>query len=138
MHIRLGELDEAYQKCLATLNIKKTSNTNYANLMIDTLHYHAAVIQYKLRNFKKAFEHFCDFINSVKPISRSILGEARHNELEKLKAFELPSQKNTSLTVAIKNCFQMSTDIFEAIYGKEHPFVRDYTMINNEEAKKNI
>jgi tetratricopeptide (TPR) repeat protein len=138
VHIRLGELDEAYQKCLATLNIKKTSNTNYANLMIDTLHYHAAVIQYKLRNFKKAFEHFCDFINSVKPISRSILGEARHNELEKLKAFELPSQKNTSLTVAIKNCFQMSTDIFEAIYGKEHPFVRDYTMINNEEAKKNI
>lgn len=135
--IRLGKLDEAYQLCLSTLNVKKTSNTNYSNLMFFTLHYHAAIIQYKLGNFKKSLEHFYDFINALKPLCHSILHETKYDALEKLKSFDLPDQY-VPLNTAIKLCLQSSMNIFEAIYGITHPFIRDYIAVHNDKTKSTL
>ena len=129
--IRLGELAEAYDECLSSFKIKQTSHTNYQNLIIATGHYHAAVIKQKQDDLKKSYEHFKDFFDRIKPICKAILTDQKYNTLEESKAFDAPAFQEATSKDSIKRCFQQSTLIFSTIYGEEHPFVRDYVMVNN-------
>ena len=129
--IRLGEFDKAYQDCLFVLDSEQKVHTNYLDLIVLTAHYHAAVIKQKLNDHKKTYEHFKDFFDKIKPICKAILADHKYNTLEENKAFDAPSFQEDTSKDSIKRCFQQSALIFSTIYGEEHPFVRDYVMVNN-------
>lgn len=131
IRIRLGELNEAYNGCLHVLNIKRKTQTNYATLTHLIANYHAAVIKYRQNENRKAFGHFKDFFEKIKPVCQVILSAHTYQALEEQKAFDIPIYDKMQKEPIIRECFEKSTLIFSAIYGAEHPFVKDYVAVNN-------
>ncbi len=129
--IRLGELNEAYNDCLFLFNIKRKTQTNYSTLAYLTSHYHAAVIKQKQKDFKKSWSHFKDFFERVKPLCKVILSDQKYQILNEQKAFDLPLYQEATGNEVVQQCLQQSSAIFSAIYGAEHPFVKDYVLMNS-------
>ena len=129
--IRLGELNEAYNDCLFVFNIKRKTHTNYATLTYLTTHYHAAVIKQKQKDFKKSWGHFKDFFEKLRPLCKVILSDQKYQTLSEQKAFDVPLYQEAAGKEVVQQCLQQSAAIFSAIYGADHPFVKDYVLMNN-------
>lgn len=129
--IRLGKLPEAYEDCLSVLSIKnRTQVDNYSNLAYLTCFYHAAIIQYKQRNFSQSAEYFAIFFAQAKIFCKEFLGAKQYQDLESMKLFsDIPLNK-TSTIHDVRSYLERSEAIFLAIYGPKHPFVIDYVMQN--------
>lgn len=128
--IRLGELAEAYEDCLAAFKIERKSKTNYSDLFILIAHYHAAIIKYKQGDFKKAMSYFCDFFRESRAFCKHFLDSNTYRNLEEEKTFDSELYQGNSSLHNVKECLQRSTKIFSAIYGHSHPFVQNYVAIN--------
>ncbi len=126
--IRLNQLEEAYNNYLSILKIDQKSNTNYSNLIFISAHYHAFIIKLKQNDLKSARIHFKSFIEKIKPLCETILEKNKYEALANSKNFDV----SDSLSNDIKNCLTQSTNIFTAIYGIEHSFVKEYVFMNNE------
>jgi tetratricopeptide (TPR) repeat protein len=133
VYIRLGELDLGYKSCLSALNVnyKENKSTNYSKLIHATIYYHAALIKQKQGDLKESFRYFKEFFHHIKPVSKLILAEKNYKMLEENRTFEYLLYEESKTLDGIKTCFKNSSQIFSTIYGIDHPFVRDYVLINN-------
>ncbi len=129
--IRQGKLADAYEDCLAVLEITKREKNNFHNLIYLTNFYHAAIIKYKQGDLKKSIEHFTDFFREVKKFSKSFLSEDVYQTLESQGVFAVlsPASKKDINHVS-KDCLEKSKKIFFCIYTPSHPFIRDYVAQN--------
>ncbi len=123
--IRLNKLDEAYRDFRYAVTQKGNGADNYTKLLFCTCLYHAFIIKYKQKDYKLALEHFADFSGSIKEFCKSFLSASEYNKLLDANAFEIITEESQ-----IKTCLQNSIKIFSSIYGKDHPFVRDYIYKN--------
>lgn len=131
--IRLGKFEEAYKDCLYVLNLEKITKNNLRNLIYAITPYHAAFIQYKLKNYEKSTEYFVDFIKNMESFCKKFLDQ---NEYEALVTEGNFITAPYDETIAIKNIrlyLENSLKIFIAIYGNNHPFIKDYIKINAED-----
>lgn len=130
-YVRLGEFDKAYADCTLAFKQKKENAHNYAKTLLLMAYYHAAVIKYKQGDYKESWKHFNEFFENAKPLYKLILSEQKYQKLEEVKAFEVPAYQNDFPLKSMKQCFNQSTAIFSAMYGKHHPFISDYVMIHD-------
>ncbi len=129
-HIRLNELDAAYNDCLAAFKTEQKECPNYSKLILATAYYHAAIIKYKQGDFSKSFEHFSTFFEHAKMVCKAILSKKAYKVLEKKKVFDMDRVANNSMNdEAIKPYFKHAAVAFKAIYGDEHAFIKDYVNI---------
>lgn len=119
--IRLRQLPiayKAYQEALVRLD---PAIHNRRHLCLCTLYYHAALIKYLQRDYSLSLQHFSDFFKNMDEFCEGFLEKEKYEELVQNKAFEVIEDPQQ-----ITLCFDHSLQIFTAIYGSEHPFVRDY------------
>ena len=143
--IRLNRLEEAYSDFEYAIENKGKSIDNYKRLLLCICFYHAFIIKYKQRDYKLAFEHFSDFCSSIKEFCKSFLSESEYNRLRDAKVFKIikdeiedhasaikdrASESKIIYESQIKTCLQNSLEIFLSIYGKDHPFVKEYVSEN--------
>ncbi len=126
VYLRLGKLKEAYEDCLSVLGTPHKKTYPYSDLLYATELYYAAIIAHKQRCLEKSVEHFREFFNAIKGICQAFLDEQSYKNLDFQGIFNTLEQKKD-----IKICFQQSAIIFSSIYGKEHPFVRDFVLTND-------
>lgn len=132
--IRLKKYKEAYEDCIAAFQTENKEISNYYILVYLTNYYHAAFIKYKQQDFKKSLEHFNDFFKQMKEFCQEFLEEKEYKELEAKGVFKEINHDNTKDQEKIPQYLKRSLDIFTAIYGPEHPFVKDYILKNYEES----
>jgi tetratricopeptide (TPR) repeat protein len=122
VRIKLGRLKEAYEDFMDLFKREKRYEHNYGNLIYTTCIYHAAIIKYKQGDIKESMVHFYNFFEDIKHFCRNFLDKATYNALESKGVFICEQdQRNYNFHKYLKCC----NDIFSAIYGNEHPFVRD-------------
>jgi DNA-binding CsgD family transcriptional regulator len=134
--IRLGKLEEAYADCMAIWKIKTIPDFNAARIAYLTSFYHAAFIKYKQHDLRKSMEHFTEFFKEIQPFCKGFLGSKAYQDLESKGAFSINPYNKKHAKEAIEICLKHSRDIYTAIYGAAHPFVRDYIIQNYDEAIK--
>lgn len=105
--IRQGKLADAYEDCLAVLEITKREKNNFHNLIYLTNFYHAAIIKYKQGDLKKSIEHFTDFFREVKKFSKSFLSKDVYQTLESQNVFTA-SSLNKDMAQISKDCLEKS------------------------------
>lgn len=126
-HIRLNELDHAYDECLAAFKIEQNESPNYSKLIFATAYYHAAIVKYRQGDFSKSLEHFNAFFEHVKKASKLILSNAKYKMLEEKEVFFVPSvDHNATENDVINLCFKNAEAVFKAVYGNDHVFVKEY------------
>lgn len=130
--IRLKKFNEAYKDCRFVFNLKRKERSNYLDLMYITTFYHAAIIKYKQNDPQKSAEHFADFIKQMREFCKGFLGEKEYKVLESKGVFIEIDLTKALTKEDIKQYLSRSTQIFRAIYGSDHPFVKDYVMKNKE------
>lgn len=121
--IRLNRLDEAIRVCENVFNEKDRERNNYSDLFYDTCLYHAAVAEYRKKNFDASRKYFKDFFRNVKVLCREILTEQTYCDLEKQKAFNENSKD-------MREYFENSLKVFEAIYWKDYELTKYYVEKN--------
>ncbi len=119
--VRLNRLNEAYSDFQYAIKQKGNSSDNYTKLLVCICFYHAFIIKYKQEDYKLAFEHFAAFIGSIREFCKGFLEKNDYEKLLNENAFEIITDE-----LQIKTCLKNSLKIFSFIYGKEHPFVKDY------------
>lgn len=124
--IRLGELTEAYEDCLFTFKIKNRPNNNNAQLLSCHVYYLMAVIKFKQGDLQKSQEHLDDFLKSIKPFCKTFLSEVDYQKLEEQNTFVGTPQPQKTTDQEMVRYLQYCTEIYTAIYGISHPFVRDF------------
>lgn len=118
-YVRLGKLDLAYRDCMDVMqSITHLPNLN-SQLLYMECQYHAAVIAYKQQQHQEAQKHFLDFYQNISNFCKEFLPE----DLIKHVLTENGSKK---IIVDFQKCLA----IFTAIYGRDHPFVKDYAVCN--------
>lgn len=130
--IRRGRLKEAYDDCIFIFEMGQKYHNNYSTLMYLTCIYHAAIIKYKQDDLSKSLEHFADFFKRMKSFCLSFLEEKEYQELETKGVFTELSYGKGQLKEHVTQRLKYSATIFSAIYGGNHPFVRDYVLKNCE------
>ena len=128
--IRLGELDQAYADCLLAFNEEKESQTHYLASVSLMAHYHAAVICYRQGKLRESCQHFTDFFKKAKRLYALILEPHVYQKLENDHTFEMLNDHRIPLLTVVKQYFHQSCVLFSAVYGDDHPFVRDYVLVN--------
>lgn len=126
--VRLGNVDKAYEHCLAAFSTDKKDNTHYSNLMRHLAYYHAGVIQYKKGNTEKAVEYLSAFITSMKDFCFCFFEPTAYRSLQ--DHFHLMEEAENQIE-AIRSYLSQSSIILQAIYGESHTFIQDYVMPNN-------
>lgn len=121
--IRQGKLEEAYKECIELLRLKNRERNPFHNLIHLTNFYFAALIKYKQEDHQKSVEHFRDFFKNIKLFCKSFLEEKTYTELERQGLFSEIKQSKDPIQ-EVKLCLLHSSQIFSAIYGFEHPFVK--------------
>lgn len=126
-HIRLNELDNACNDCLAAFKTEQKECPNYSKLILATAYYHAALIKYTQGDFSKSFEYFLTFFEHVKIVCKAILSKKMYKELDVKGAFNVHKvDLNIVNSDVVKPCFKQATTVFKAIYGDSHAFVKEY------------
>jgi len=128
--IRLGKLIEAYEDCCFVFKTGQKVRNNYHDLSHLTCFYHAAFIKYKQGDLEKSLDHFADFFKGIKPFCHSFLDEKEYQDLEAKDVFTDIVDDKAQLKEQVMQQLQHSAAIFTAIYGPDHPFVRDYVLKN--------
>ncbi|GHT93311.1 hypothetical protein FACS1894122_08340 [Alphaproteobacteria bacterium] len=124
--VRLNKLDEAYSDFQYAISQKGNSTDNYTRLLFCISLYHAFIIKYKQKDYKLAFEHFSDFCSAIKDFCKGFLSTSAYNELLRANVFEIITDKSQ-----IKAGLQNTIEIFSSVYGKDHPFVKEYVVENS-------
>lgn len=121
--IRLAKLSTAYKYYLHTIDFfKKTNIQNISSkLSILTLYYHAALIKYLQKDIVLSLQHFANFFNTTREFCKKFLKKEQYDELIQNNVFEIIDDPQQ-----ITWCLYHSLLIFTAIYGPNHPFVKDY------------
>lgn len=120
--IRLEKLDEAYEYCQHELSEKNNPKNNYSQLLVCTIYYHAAVIKHKQKDYILSTKHFKDFFKKAEGFCKGFLDRGKLKHLNEIRAFE--NNKD------IQKCLTNSLEIFKAIYGENHSFVKNYASKN--------
>lgn len=121
--IRLAKLSTAYKYYQHTIDfLKKTNIQNISSkLSILTLYYHAALIKYLQKDIVLSLQHFANFFNTTREFCQNFLKKEQYDELIQNNVFEIIDDPQQ-----ITRCLDHSLLIFTAIYGPNHPFVKDY------------
>jgi tetratricopeptide (TPR) repeat protein len=128
--IRLGELDLAYKYCSTLFDFDTNKvQTNYYKLIYSMVYYHAAIIKYKQGDIKESLAHFKTFFLHIDNVCKLALTEQQYCMLKEKDLFKIPSDTQSDEFSLIKQCFKNATRIFYEIYGKDHPFVKDYVVL---------
>lgn len=128
--IRLGKLSEALNNCLCAFKEDRPNNTNYLKTLLATAYYHAAFIHKKQNNLKQSWTYFKIFFEKMRPLCEIMLSKEKYAALCKKKYFDIRPYDSLTAPNIINECFDKSTLIFSAIYGEEHPFIKDYVLCN--------
>ncbi len=128
--IRLGRLDEALAECLLVFQTIRKSRTNMLDLFYLTCHYNAALIYYKKKQYSASLEQFSQFFKETKVFCKRFLKEETYKDLEEKGKFFEDVTIQSATDQNVKFCLQKSLEIFLAIYGPSHPFVREYASKN--------
>jgi DNA-binding CsgD family transcriptional regulator/tetratricopeptide (TPR) repeat protein len=134
--IRLGKFTTAYQDCLSVFSQPNRRIDVYSTLMYFTTFYHAAFIKYKQNDLKKSIDHFADFFKGMHEFCKGFLDEKDYKTLEAKGTFTITTYNSDTAKEDIKKYLKNSVDIFIAIYGGSHPFIKDYIMPNYNAAVK--
>jgi hypothetical protein len=93
-------------------------------------HYHLAIIYYKKKDYENALISMRTFFTEMRPLCKAILSPEKYKNLEDLKVFDFSLIQDLKLSNKIKDCLKKSADIYTAIYGDQHPYVKDYVVKN--------
>lgn len=127
--LQLGKLDLAEKECEYIFQITDHSQTNYAQLMSAISYYHAANIQNKKKMYNESFNYLSKFFQKISSLCKEILSPELYQTLATNGQFNVDNKKSPQAGINLKILFNNAKKIFIAIYGKEHPFIKDY--INN-------
>lgn len=130
VRIRLGKFEKAYEDAISILNIESIERNNLYNLMRYTACYHAAFAQYKLKDNKKANELFVRFMINMKNFCEKFLEKEKYEVLVAKNAFVVYPYNQTITSTNIKLYLRNSLEIFRAIYGPHHSFIKYYVSTN--------
>ena len=126
-HVRLNELNAAYNDCLAAFKTEQIECPNYSKLLLATAYYHAAIIKYKQGDFAKSFEHFTVFFKHIKKACRAISSKKAYEALEGKGVFNIHRvASDAANSDVVKPYFKQATTVFKAVYGDMHAFVKEY------------
>ncbi|GHT92878.1 hypothetical protein FACS1894122_07270 [Alphaproteobacteria bacterium] len=118
--IRLNKFEEAYEDCKLVL-VASGDKSNYAKLITCQCLYNMAISKYKMLDNKTAIKHFEEFFKASREFCEDFLDKNVFEQLKSQNTFEI-----TKDTYAINTYLKHSLKIFTAIYGADHPFVKDF------------
>jgi tetratricopeptide (TPR) repeat protein len=118
--IRLNKFEEAYEDCKLAL-LASGDKSNYAKLITCQCFYNMAIAKYKMSDYRTALKHFEEFFKAAREFSKDFLDKNVFEQLKSQSIFEIAKD-----TFAINTYLQNSLKIFTAIYGADHPFVKDF------------
>ncbi len=121
--IRLNRLDEAMKVCEVVFNENDRERNNYSDLFYDTCLYHAAVAEYRRKNFDAARKYFSEFFRNIRVLCKEILESSTYRALNRENAFCEDSEE-------MRDYFQNSLKVFEAIYWKDYELTKYYVEKN--------
>lgn len=130
--VKLKNLENAYQDCLFILKIDRKKRNNYLDLLYYITYYHAAIIKYQQEDFEKSIEYFSCFFANMQAFCKKFLNQQTYINLELKGFFKIAEYDKNRAKEDIKNYLYYSLEIFSAIYGHEHPFVKGYALKNYE------
>lgn len=122
--IRLAKFEKAYEDCKKALDLSKNSKSkhNLSKLLNVICHYNLAIAKYKLHDTNKSLEHFKDFFQKAENFCHGFLDSEKLKHINEIKVFEI----HKDIKIYLKN----SLEIFKAIYGENHAFIKDYVRKN--------
>lgn len=130
VNIRLGNFDLGYEDSLKVIKNQHIEKSSYYDLKYLMAFYNGSFAKYKLKDYQKSIEHFVGFFNGMDKFCKKFLDKEVYEYLLSRKVFiVLPYNKATALR-DIKLYLDNSLIIFTTIFGKEHPFVKDYIKKN--------
>ena len=121
--IRMNRVKEALEVCKIALKEKNRERNNYSDLFFNTCYYHAAVATYHLKDVESSKKYFREFLLLMNELCQNILDEKAYKTLLKNNTFNNEQQN-------IRDYFEKSLQIFEAIYWKGYEFTKYYVKLN--------
>lgn len=132
--IRSHNLVEAYKDSTLVMSfpkhIKKTE-TQHGILNYIICFYHAAFIKFKEERDYQSMEHFEIFIKEMNDFCQNFLDQKIYTKLLNKGVFKTYTYHLEDGKENLRKYLANSVDIFTAIYGASHPFVRDYIVPNH-------
>ena len=101
----------------------KLEEIYYSDLFFNTCYYHAAVATYHLKDVESSKKYFREFLLLMNELCQNILDEKAYKTLLKNNMFNNEQQN-------IRDYFEKSLQIFEAIYWKGYEFTKYYVKLN--------
>jgi hypothetical protein len=86
-----------------------------------SLVYDAGICQFQLKNYPLALKHFGELCVGIKDFCKEFLDAETYENLVKKEAF-VPVESSKD----INQCFEKAIEIFSAVYGPDHYFVKNY------------
>lgn len=129
--IRLGNLEGAYKDCVHVLNMEKTPRDNFQNLAYITCLYHAALIHYKKENLDKSRQHLFYFFEQMQLFCKNFLDKKVYDSFVLDDISKELKLSGKALEKSLVSYFEIASNLFSEIYGRSHPFVRDYITSND-------
>lgn len=119
--IRLNRFEEAYKDCISAINHRESSfNSKYAQLTKLVCYYNIVMCAYKMKK-KLILDKYRElFFKESKSFCETFLPKHEFNQLIQKNNFNSEEQG------MLKKC----KNIFEKIYGNNHPFIKDYINAN--------
>lgn len=130
IRIRLGQFNEAYKDCLKVLKLGLIERSKFHDLVYCMTFYHAAYIQYKLKNYEDSIKYFTDFMKSMNDFCKEFLDSKVYLSLQAKNIFATTPYNPDTESQDIQKYLKNSQIIYSAIFGKNHPFVVDYITKN--------
>lgn len=127
---RLCNFSDAYDQSIKVISIGQIERSNFHDLKYWMANYHAAFAKYKLKDYQKSIDHFANFFTGMKEFCQAFLDKEVYNKLVNIGAFNVKLHNASNQEADIKCYLQQSLDIYISIFGKEHPFVKDYIAKN--------
>ena len=118
-YTRLGKAELAYRDCIDVIRSVAHLPNLYSQLLYAECLYHAAVIAYKQQEHQKAQGYFQKFYQKINNCFKQFLPD-------ELLHPTLTAKESKNFVVDFQKCLE----IFTAIYGNDHPFVKYYVASN--------
>lgn len=119
--IRLGKYKEAEKDCEIIMKQEKTFKSNSAKCLHAMCLYNLAVIKLNFNDKNQSLKYLQEFLKITEEICSFILKKDIYNSLQKNRIFIL----NNNLV----ECFEQAKMILSAIYGTNHPYIKDYVSL---------
>ena len=119
--IRLGKYKEAEKDCEIIMKQEKTFKSNTAKCLHAMCLYNLAVIKLNFNDKNQSLKYLQEFLKITEEVCFLILKKDIYNSLQKDRMLIL----NNNLV----ECFKQAKMILSAIYGTNHPYIKDYVSL---------